>query len=72
VRLTDAEGPDILVKAAAGGASAYAVWQGFRNGQSDAFLSSLEGDKWSVPVKVSESTANDWAPAVAVDRKGRA
>ena len=72
MRLTDAEGPDILVKAAAGGGSAYAAWQGFRNGQSDVFLSSLEGDKWSVPVKVSESTANDWAPAVAVDRKGRA
>lgn len=43
------------------------VWQGFRAGKSNIFLSFLNGDEWSEPIRVTNRPANDWKPVVAVD-----
>jgi hypothetical protein len=43
------------------------VWQGFRGRNSNIFLRTLEGDRWSAEVRVTHRAANDWDPAVAID-----
>ncbi|MEZ5363936.1 MAG: hypothetical protein R2748_16750 [Bryobacterales bacterium] len=49
----------------------FLVWQSFRDGQGDIYLSVHDGKKWGKATKVSESAANDWEPTVAV-HNGRA
>ena len=46
------------------------VWQSFRDGQSDIYLRVLRADAWSAEIKLSESKANDWEPAVALAADG--
>jgi hypothetical protein len=46
------------------------VWQSFREGQSDIYLRVLRAGAWSAEIKLSESKANDWEPAVAVASDG--
>ena len=48
------------------------VWQGFRGGNSNIFLKTLEGERWSPEVRVTNRAANDWEPAVALDSAGTA
>lgn len=70
-RLTNDPLPDINPRIAADGNGRIAVaWQGFRNGQSDIFLKSLDGEKWGPEVRVSQHAANEWEPSVAYDRDG--
>jgi hypothetical protein len=47
----------------------HAVWQEFHDGQSDIMLRTWKG-RWGNVVKVSESPANDWEPAVAGSANG--
>ena len=46
------------------------VWQSFRDGQSDIYLRVLRSGAWSQEIKLSESKANDWEPAVAIGADG--
>ncbi len=53
------------------------VWQGFRRhsppstrASSNIFLRTLEGEKWSEEIRVTQREANDWEPSVAMDGKG--
>lgn len=69
-RISDA-GSATFHKASAAGDSAYVVWQSFRNGQSDIYLRTWRGS-WQPEVRVSESAANDWEPAVAAAADGTA
>ncbi len=48
------------------------VWQGFRGKNSNIFLKTLEGEKWSADVRVTNRTSNDWEPSVALDSAGNA
>jgi hypothetical protein len=48
----------------------FAVWQSFRNGQSDIYVRAFDAAKWSPELRVSESPANDWEPAVAAAPDG--
>jgi hypothetical protein len=48
------------------------VWQGFRGGTSNIFLSTLGTDGWSSPIRITNHRANDWEPAVAMDASGSA
>ena len=50
----------------------FLVWQSYRNGQSDIFLRVLSNGSWSGEMRVSESAANDWEPAVAAGPDGSA
>ena len=43
----------------------FVVWQSFRRGQSDIYLKPYSRGAWSAEIRVSESPANDWEPAVA-------
>ncbi len=50
----------------------FLVWQSYRDGQSDIFLRAFANGKWSGEIRVSESAANDWEPAVAAGSDGTA
>jgi hypothetical protein len=60
----------------AGGAAGniHVAYQSSRKGRSDIWLRSRIGGNWQPEVNVSDAQrdrrANDWSPAVAVDRKG--
>src|SRR5437667_9856278 len=43
----------------------------FRSGQSDIYLKTFDGERWSEEVRLSESAADDWEPSVAIDGTGR-
>jgi hypothetical protein len=45
------------------------AWQAWRNGQADIWLTSL--DDAAKAVRVTDSPANDWSPAIACDDQGR-
>lgn len=66
--LTAGEGSNLFHRAAGN----VVVYQSWRRGASDIYLRQHSGGKWGPEIKVSESPANDWSPAVAVDRSGTA
>ena len=70
-RLTRDPMPDINPRLASNGKGQFAlVWQGFRGKNSNIFLKTFDGSKWSADVRVTSRAANDWDPAVAIDSKG--
>lgn len=48
----------------------YLVWQSFRGGRSDIYMKIWRNEKWSEEMRVSDSPANDWEPAVAAAADG--
>jgi hypothetical protein len=62
------EGSNTFVRAAGN----YVVWQSVRGRTSDIYLREWRQGAWSAEVRVSESPANDWEPAVAVAGDGTA
>ncbi len=66
--------PDINPRMASNGKGQFAiVWQGFRSGRnSNIFLKTFDGEKWSADVRVTNRATNDWEPDVAIDAKGAA
>jgi hypothetical protein len=50
----------------------FVVWSSFRDGRSDIYLRAYSGGSWSEELRVSESAANDWEPAVAAGEDGTA
>jgi len=71
-RLT-AQGSNTFVRAvSAPDSSVFVVWQSLRETQSDIFLKAFRDGKWSADIQVSESSANDWEPAVAAGADGTA
>ncbi|MGH9657045.1 MAG: hypothetical protein ACRD96_00790, partial [Bryobacteraceae bacterium] len=67
------EGSNTFHRAASGpGGRVFLVYQSFRNGQSDIYLRTLDAGGWSAEMRVSESAANDWEPAVAAGAGGNA
>ncbi len=72
-RLTKDPLPDINPRMASNGKGQFAVvWQGFRGKNSNIFLKTFDGSKWSADVRVTNRAANDWEPALAIDGKGTA
>ncbi|MBM3810403.1 MAG: hypothetical protein FJW20_02085 [Acidimicrobiia bacterium] len=63
-------GSSTFHRAAAAGDAVHVVWQSFRNGQGDIYLKSHTSGRWSSEVKLSETAANDWEPAVAAAADG--
>jgi hypothetical protein len=47
------------------------VWQEFANGNFDIFAASHSAQGWSQPLRISNSEANDWDPAIAAAPDGR-
>ncbi len=79
VRLTDDPRPDAFHDLAYGGSGAlYLVWAGFRDDpdgglpQSDILLRRFDGADWGPEVNLTNSSQDDWEPAVAADSSGRA
>jgi Protein of unknown function (DUF3604) len=67
------DGTDSFHRAAASpDGTVFVTWQSFRGGQSDIYMRARGRDGWSPEVKVSESTANDWEPAMAAGPDGTA
>jgi hypothetical protein len=50
----------------------FVTWQRSQNGQSDIWMRAFENGLWSPDIKVSESAANDWEPAIAASADGTA
>ena len=48
------------------------AWSSFRGGQSDIYLRAFDGRDWRDEMRVSESPANDWEPAIAAAPDGSA
>ncbi|HZT30402.1 MAG TPA: hypothetical protein VFA33_10990 [Bryobacteraceae bacterium] len=66
-------GSNTFLRAASiGSGPIFLVWQSYRGGQSDIYLKSYDQGRWSEEVRVSESAANDWEPAVAAGPDGTA
>lgn len=83
-RTMTAGAPGPVASLAAGGPNAYhqaasdrkgtvhVAWQGFRDGVSTILHARGDGQSWSTETPVSDSAADSWAPALAVDSKGGA
>jgi len=54
------------------GGQVFVTWQSFRRGQSDIYLRAFAGGKWSAEMRLSESPAKDWEPAIAAGPNGAA
>ena len=73
VTLSENAGPDIDPHVAQGpGGSIYVVWQSLVGRTSQIRMRYLQKGKWSPLIHVTESPANNWAPAVAVTQNGTA
>jgi hypothetical protein len=72
-RLTTDPRPDINPRMVSNGKGEFAlVWQGYRGRNSNIFLKTFDGTKWSADVRVTKTAGNDWEPAVAIDSTGAA
>ncbi len=71
LRLTQ-EGSNTFHRAASAAGAVLVAWQSVRGGQSDIYLKALRGGTWSNEIRLSESPANDWEPAVAAAADGTA
>jgi hypothetical protein len=72
-RLTESPLPDINPRLTSNGKGRFAlVWQAFRGKNSNIFLKTFDGERWSREVRVTNRAANDWEPAVALDSKNTA
>lgn len=68
-----ARGSNTFLRAASSpDGSIFLAWQSERERQSDIYLKVLRGATWSDEIKVSESAANDWEPAIAAGSDGAA
>src|SRR5262249_34737088 len=47
------------------------AWQGWREGRAAIFSVTQNGDHFEAPSAVSQSSGNEWNPAIAADRTGR-
>ncbi|MBI4905870.1 MAG: hypothetical protein HY820_19710 [Acidobacteria bacterium] len=59
------EGSATFHRAAAADGTVHITWQNLIKGQSDIYLRSWSNNAWQPEVRVSESSANDWEPAIA-------
>lgn len=70
-RLTSHPLPDINPRLASDTKGRLAlVWQGFRGRNSNIFLKTFDGERWSPEVRITNRAANDWEPAAAIDSSG--
>ena len=69
-RLTQTGTNNFLRAAAGPDGSVYVAWQSFRGGQSDIYLRAFSAGVWKPEIRVSESAANDWEPAIAAAPDG--
>jgi hypothetical protein len=69
-RLTTAPGADAdVVLATAPDGKVWMAWQAWRDGQADILLARV--DEPDAPLKISDGPANEWSPALAIDKGGR-
>ncbi|MEO7649421.1 MAG: DUF3604 domain-containing protein, partial [Bryobacteraceae bacterium] len=69
--ITSGDGSNLFHRVAGDGkGNVHVTYQSWRRGRSDIYLRSGSGGNWSQEVKLSDSPANDWNPAVAADRNG--
>ncbi len=65
-------GSDVFVVAATDSQGrVWAAWQGWRNGKAAIFAATQQGNDFSKPETVSNSSADEWNPAIATDHSGR-
>ncbi len=71
-RLTDA-GSSTFHRAAAGpDGNVFVTFQSYRGAQSDIYLKAFTRGAWAPEIRLSESRANDWEPAIATAPDGSA
>jgi hypothetical protein len=73
-RITEQAGSDSdAVVTTAPDGTVWMAWQSWSRGQADILLASLgaDGKLTAGPLKISDSPANEWSPAIAADKSGR-
>ena len=69
IRLTDNPGADVdVVAATAPDGEVWIAWQAWIDGKADVKLAPL--DRVNEAVRIGDPAANEWAPAIAIDRSG--
>ncbi len=73
--VTNVEGNHLFHRVAGDGRGGlYVAWQSARHGRSDIYWKPFTGGKWGVEANLSDvardARANDWNPAIVVDREG--
>jgi hypothetical protein len=71
-KISDAGSATFHQAAASANGSVFVAWQSFRNGQSDIYMRAWRAGRWGPELKLSESRANDWEPAIAAGADGTA
>ncbi len=71
-KISDAGSATFHRAAASASGTVFVTWQSFRDGQSDIYLRAWRAGQWAPEVKLSESRANDWEPAIAAGADGTA
>ena len=70
--ISKASGSDVFVVATTDSqGTVWVAWQGWRNGKAVIFAATQQGDGFTAPQAVSNSSANEWNPAIAADSRGR-
>ena len=68
--LVSGAGSATFHRAAAANNTVHVVWQDFRGGPSDIYLRSNRAGSWEKEIRISDSPANDWEPAIAAANDG--
>jgi hypothetical protein len=69
-RLTTAGSSNFIRAAASSDGSVHIAYQSFRGGQGDIFLRTWKNAAWQPELRVSDSPASDWEPAIAAGPDG--
>src|SRR5262249_32734098 len=70
-RLTEGAGADLdPVVATAPDGKVWMAWQSWTDGRSDVLLTTLNGSP-PAPLRVGDSAADEWSPALTIDSGGR-
>ena len=71
VQISREAGSDVdAVAATDAKGNVWVAWQGWRNGRAAIYAAVQHGDGFSAPIRVSQSAANEWNPAIAAPRMG--
>ena len=73
VNVSNAPGPDFAPAAATDSTgSVWVTWMGGHGTSFDIFAAKQEGEKFSTPIAIAATDADEWDPAIAADSKGKA
>ncbi|MBM4080240.1 MAG: hypothetical protein FJ278_11120, partial [Planctomycetes bacterium] len=71
VNISNAPGPDFAPAAATDAdGKVWVTWMAGRGASFDIFAAQQSGDRFSTPLPIAATNANEWDPAIAADKRG--